>query len=224
MQEKEYLNRYTYLFYLQDILRNERLIFSIPENWEDKNDSYFIRLYKNKLKIKSLFALCFVEYKNASKNAEKYHHWKIYAGNNNGVCIQFDKKNLISQIESFDKKQIKHGDINYRNIGEIKDDIKQKKWDYKVLPFIKRKAFNDEKEYRFIYQSTDQIMYKTITIKRDCIENIFLNPWINKDEFNLIKNMINEIEGCDKITIKQSTCLEYDDWKKAGDNISKIIK
>ena len=92
------LRRYTTLPFLLDILNKKCLTLLDPKNWEDKDDSYYIELYKKSLGLKSILVLCFTE------SVERYHHWKIYSGSlkipcatdcdnviNNGVAFKFSK-------------------------------------------------------------------------------------------------------------------------------------
>jgi hypothetical protein len=111
----EFLNRYTSLPFLLDILQSKTLTMKNPELWEDKNDSYFIKLYKQKSLKETVLVLCFVEYQSKSDMAEKYHNWKIYVGNLDGVCILFDKKQLISSFNGY-----KFDYMSYKQLDKLK--------------------------------------------------------------------------------------------------------
>jgi hypothetical protein len=59
-EEIKRLNRYTNLPVLLDLLEAKRLVLLDPSlSWDDKNDTLIIEAYKEKAKIKNLFALCF---------------------------------------------------------------------------------------------------------------------------------------------------------------------
>lgn len=60
--------RYTTLPFLLDILHEKRLPLLDPASWEDKNDSYYLELYKSGKRLKSVLAICFAEAQ------ETYHH------------------------------------------------------------------------------------------------------------------------------------------------------
>ena len=48
--------RYTSLSILLDILKEKRLTLLDPRNWDDKNDAFYMELYKSKKELKSLLA------------------------------------------------------------------------------------------------------------------------------------------------------------------------
>lgn len=213
-KEKEFLNRYTSLPFLLDTLCNKRLTMVDPARWEDENDSYFMKLYKTKSKQKSVLALCFAE--NKSSTNEKYHNWKIYAGNSSGICIQFFKTKLITCIERF--TEITYNSVTYWTIKRFENDWQNIPWDQ--LPFVKRKAFDGETEFRIIYRNdSEEIMTKDISIDLSCISKIILNPWIPKPVYNSVCKALKAIQGCDNLVVTQTTLLSYERWKKAGEKI-----
>ncbi len=129
------IRRYTDIPVLVYLLKNKKITLLDPITWDDKNDSYFLTIYKEKKNLSSVLALCF------SGAQETYHHWKVFAGNNSGVCIRFNKALLLNSIKKV--KYIKHGPVGYRplkDLGKNKPMISE-------LPFIKRYAFRDECEY-----------------------------------------------------------------------------
>ncbi len=194
---KGYLNRYTSLPFLLDILCNKRLTLVDPAKWEDENNSYFMKLYKAKSEHKSVLALCFAE--SQSSAAEKYHNWKIYAGNSSGVCIQFFKSELISCIKPV--PGINSKSVTYRTIKQIENDCQNTSWCQ--LPFVKRRAFDGETEFRVIYENdSEEIMTKDVSIELSCISRITLNPWIPKSVYNSVCNVIKAIEGCNYLDFK----------------------
>lgn len=195
--------RYTYLPFLLDILYEKRLPLLDPSTWEDKNDSYYLELYKKAEGFKSLLAICFTE------AAETYHHWKIYAGNTSGVCIEFHKQNLIDKIK--EDKDYQSSNIFYRRLNA--EPLSTRK-----LPFIKRIAFKDEQEYRMIYSSQEEITVKYLPIKPGDIESIIINPWVDKSVTLSIKSTIKSIDGCSRINVTKSTVVDNEQWKKQGND------
>jgi hypothetical protein len=123
---------------LLDILNRKSLTIFDPRFWDDKNASYFIELYKKQRRLKSVLALCFAE------AAESYHHWKVYSGSPSHVCIEFTKVYLLSCTEVL--RGIRADYVQYQTIRQLKaNDL-----DISQSPFIKRVAFEDEKEFRLI--------------------------------------------------------------------------
>src|SRR6187455_3028495 len=89
---KERLNRYTSLPVLLDLLSERRITLLSPESWEDRNDAYYLERYKDVRARKSVLAVCF------SMRQETFHHWRIFSSGSAGVCIEFDRERLLSQI------------------------------------------------------------------------------------------------------------------------------
>jgi hypothetical protein len=212
-KEYKYLNRYTSKQHLLDTLKYKRLTLLDPRNWEDTNDSYFLELYKQCTKSKTMLALCFTEYE-----YDKYQYWKIYARKIEGVCIRFDKEKLIKCFDNVTLSGISYNKVDYKTLSELK---KNKHLRCADLPFIKRKAFQDEKEFRFIFESNNEaITNKHVFIGLNCILQITFNPWIDKSTFQSISTEIREIEGCENIKIRQTRIINYKEWKKVGESIA----
>src|SRR5664280_556671 len=130
------IKRYTNLASLVAILKNREFTLLDPSNWEDKNDTHYLKKYKKEKGFRSLYVLCF------TNSPERSHHWKVFAPGADGVCINMNTDKFLSHLESI--KEIKKGEVNYKFIDEVEDE------EIKIdqLPFIKRKAFEDEAEYR----------------------------------------------------------------------------
>src|SRR5215471_8920008 len=63
------------------MLTEKRITLLDPETWDDKNDSHFLRLYRETNQLQSVLALCF------SQHGETYHHWRVFASGASGICI-----------------------------------------------------------------------------------------------------------------------------------------
>lgn len=199
--------RYTELKDLLSILSEGKLALRDTSRWDDKNDKYFLELYKTKKNLASVLVLCFAE------APETYNHWKIYAGKEEGVCIGFNKERLINKIK--DNKNFVHDYVAYRTIKEMRkrgsavDD----------LPFVKRYAYSDEQEYRLVYKSTlEELQAKDISILPEDIEFIEINPWVDAVEADSIKLQIQKIQGFENIKLRQSTVTDNSGWKHFGEN------
>lgn len=91
------------------------------------------------------------------------------------------------------------------------------------LPFMKRKAFKDEKEYRVLYCSLDEkSKIKYIPLAQSDIEKIIINPWVTASVFESVKAVIKSIDGCAKIRVVKSTVVENEQWKMQGDEAIAI--
>ena len=136
---KAYLNRYTTLPVLLDMLMHGRIVLLSPSTWEDRNDSYYLDRYKEVKQFKTVLALCF------SKRRETFHHWKVFSSGLSGVCIEFDRKLLLRSLAGQPGLTLR--DVDYKliqNVHESPPSVED--W-----PFIKRKPYEDEDEFRIVY-------------------------------------------------------------------------
>jgi hypothetical protein len=208
---QQYLRRYTNLPSLISILRERKITLLNPRSWDDKNDAYFLEVYKEKKKFKSVLALCFTQAN------ETYHHWKIFADSSSGVCIFFIRKKLLSALKEY--KDIRSGSVKYYSLREIRSR-KPKVYD---LPFIKRRAFEDDQEFRIIYQSAAVKLSKfDIALPVTCISKIVLSPWIHKNLTDSVNHVLHSIPDCGTIEIERSTIVNNKEWKIIGDSTREL--
>src|ERR1022692_714934 len=125
----KFLRRYTDLPSLIYLLNGRCITLLDPQSWDDQNDSYFLRLYKEQRKLASVLALCF------TRSTETYHHWRVFAGGSSGVCISFHRGELLTAV----KKQsgVRARPVRYLKLNEIRDDPPA----VRDLPFLKRYPF-----------------------------------------------------------------------------------
>ena len=180
------LRRYTSIPSLIDIIHNQALTLLDPGTWTDKNDVYAMNQYRthSPKKIKTLLALCFTEAE------ETFHHWNVFAGNSNGVCIVFDKDALIACIE--ERENCRHGSVTYLKSNEFQFD----KLTIEELPFIKRNGYDDEMEYRVVYEdSLDHRCLAGIPINISCINKIVFPPQIPSALLSSFSEVILRMEN-----------------------------
>lgn len=202
---KKYLRRYTDLPALIYLLREKKITLLDPRSWDDRNDSHYLSLYKDKKKIKSILALCFTQ---ASEN---YHHWRVFAPGSSGVSIKFKRAELIQIFEN-------HSGIKTRKVEYMKlKEIREKNLTADHLPFIKRYAFETEVEFRVIFESIKSNLYKKdIPIPLSCIAKITLSPWVHRSLSKHVIEVLKTIDGCENIEIIRSTLLDNAEWKGIG--------
>lgn len=199
----KYLRRYTDLPSLIYLLSKKKITFLDPQSWDDRNDSYYLSVYKDKRDLNSVLALCFTQ------TPERYHHWKVFAGNSSGICIVFNRDKFLNILKE-KHEEIRMGEVKYLTIDQ-RESIKANIGD---LPFIKRKAFEDDEEYRVIYQSEKRKLSKfDIRIQLNCISEVVLSPWIHYSLSDSIKKLLKSIDGCDELIIKRSTLINNKQWK-----------
>ena len=160
------LRRYTELPFLMEYLSTGRLAFLDPSKWEDGNDRRRLEEYRNLGGFNSIYACCLAEC------SETYHHWKIYSKGLNGVCVEFEKDELI---DSLDQQNCIHKSVQYLN-WEI---LEQTQFALDERPFVKRDVFKDEVEYRIIVTSPEEqrpVLFQNVPLT--ALRKIIINPWM----------------------------------------------
>jgi len=201
----DYLRRYTDIPSLVSILSERKITLLDPSTWDDKNDSRFLELYKNKQRLQSVLALCFTQ------AAETYHHWRVFANGPAGVCIRFERAAFINAIRRIN--QIRMGTVRYLTLKEIRAE----ELELQDLPFLKRAAFEDENEFRLICESSDkERSFLDVRISLSCIVRITLSPWMHKALSTNLKELLHSIRGCSKLDISRSTLIRNEEWYNHG--------
>lgn len=201
----KHLRRYTTLPNLLDILITSEITFSNPDNWDDKNDQYGMKIYKDKKALKTLLALCFTQGK------ESYHHWRVFCGKDDGVCIHFNRELFLPIFKPRDG--FKKNDMQYMksdNLDKIPPPL------VKNLPFLKRKGYIGEQEYRIIYENREKMSEKRMRFDINSIKKIRINPWVSDKGYEAIKETIITLPGCQKLKgiISKSGLVTSDVWKR----------
>ena len=86
------------------------------------------------------------------------------------------------------------------------------------FPFLKRIGFQDEKEFRIIYESATEEKEKVdLPISLSCIDKIVLSPWLHPDVFSQTSKILLSIKGCKQLRIEHSRLTNNEKWKSAGE-------
>ncbi|KHK54110.1 hypothetical protein PI87_16465 [Ralstonia sp. A12] len=198
------LRRYTNIPSLIYLLQNKAITLLSPATWDDTNDSHSLDVYKKKLKLQTVLALCFTE------TSETYHHWHVFAGGNGGACIVFNRGRLLNALDEYEG--IKHQSVEYRTLRQMNDGGAT----VDELPFVKRAGFSDECEFRVVYESaTEKRSSIDMPIPLSAIDSIYLNPWLGRPLVEATKIALNSIADCDGINILRSTLVGSRVWKDA---------
>lgn len=194
------LNRFTTLPVALDLLHRQKLVLLDPVSWDDKNDTEIILEYKRKAKIKSLFALCFTH------NSETIHHWKTFANGPSGCCIEFSARKLT---EIFKKvKGLRHGLVNYHSIQEAG----RLPFKLSEIPFIKRKPYQFEREYRVIWEGNSEAAYQEIDLPLTVINRITFSQQMPEPVFESVKELLVTNYAALKNKISHSTIYLNKNW------------
>jgi hypothetical protein len=201
-----YLRRYTNLPALIYLLREQKITLLDPETWDDKNDSYYLSLYRENKSLKTVLALCFTE------TPETYHHWRVFADGSSGACVRFDRTAFMKAVKKMPGITAKS--VQYLTL----QGIRGKKLKNSDLPFLKRAAYEDEREFRLIYESTNtKRSTLDIPIPLGCIDRVTLSPWVHSTLSKHLKETIREIPGCSKLELVRSTLISNERWKNLGE-------
>lgn len=207
-QTKKFLRRYSNLPSLLHLLTTKSLTFLDPESWDDKNDSLFMRLYKEKRKFDTLLAVCF------SQETETYHHWSVFASGSSGVCVSFKREELLAELEQYEGIQARA--VSYIPLDELKQTSRK----IKNLPFMKRAPFRPESEFRVIFEEKGKPRpFVDIDIPLSCIDRIHLSPWMPRAVAKSVKSVVKSLDGLAEIDIVHSTLIQNDRWAKFGKEV-----
>ena len=179
-----------------------------PKSWDDQNDSFYLSVYKERMQLKTLLALCFTQ------EAETYHHWRVFSGHTGGVCIVFKKDELLTDFSN--ESGIKHQTVEYWMLNKIKQSPPK----VQTLPFIKRNAFKHENEFRIVYESTEKALSAfSVKIRLECIDRVLLSPWMPAPLADATRKLLRKIDGCSTLKINRSTLINNEQWKKVGSDV-----
>src|SRR5215470_7914619 len=183
----KYLRRYTDIPALVYMLTEKRITLLDPDTWDDKNDSYFLRLYRETNQLQSVLALCFTQH------SETYHHWRVFASGASGICITFRREQLLQALRK--QPGVRMGRVKYLKLPETRGS----KPAIRDLPFLKRYPFEQENEFRVIFGSRQKLTSLDIPIPLASIDRITLSPWLHPVFKEHVKNMLWKIEGCEDL-------------------------
>lgn len=230
-QKKQYLYHYLSLNHLISILKNRQLCFCNPEYWDDKNDACFAKLAMPK--GKAIGVICF------TKTRETCTHWKAFASKGIGVKISFLQNELLDSLKKNIEKdeKILDSSIVYKarkNILKTNDT----EIDKSFMPlFLKKSAYNNEKEYRVACIVNARVcedfgkVIRRIEMPLSCISRITISPYVQKsvacDIIKLLKAYIESVKVDSEslnIEVKHSTMMYDQKWQMAGRNLVEQIK
>jgi hypothetical protein len=194
------LNRFTNLPILIDLLERQKLVLLDPASWDDKNDTDIILEYKRKAKIDKLFALCFTH------ENETIHHWKTFSNGPSGCCIEFSADKLIEIFKTV--KGLRHGKVSYKKIN----DAGSMPFDLQSIPFIKRKPYEFEREYRAIWEGKGEVNYLEIDIPISIVRRITFSQQMPEIVFESVKAMLAKNYKSLAGKINRSTIYRNDRW------------
>lgn len=200
------LKRYTELPFVLQLLHSKKLTLVNPSAWDDKNDSHFVQAYRDRKGLGSVLALCLTEAQ------QTYHHWRVFTHGASGACIYFDKAAFVNWIDETDL--LEGREVVYRTLPQIQKQVPK----LEDLPFLKRKAYEHEAEFRLLFVTKKKsVVVQSFDIPIGMIDFILLNPWLPPSTANAIEEVIHRIEGCEHIEVKRATIVKNDAWQQAAE-------
>ena len=208
----DFLNRYTTLPYLIDALHTQSIAMRSPENWEDRNDRFYLERYKERKELTVLLAVCF------TATRERFHHWKCFGDGASGVCIEFRKAKLLKGLAG--RPEFRTREVEYEKVATVEERMP----DVDSWPFLKRLPFMDEREFRIIFESqAADLQEASIPFTSSCIRRITLSPWLAKSAADNVIRSLRSIGGCSNLKVSKSTLLENARWRKAIHRRRRIV-
>lgn len=196
-----FLNRFTTLPFVIDLLTRKQLTLLNPGLWQDYNDRVTMELYRKKKNAQSIYALCL------SDDHETIHHWNTFAAGANGCCIEFNSRKLFECLGNV--SGVSHGKSHYLKIAELG---KLNSAD-ESLPYVKREPFQPESEYRIVAIS-DKPQQTTfdIPVHANVIRRITMSNHLPKTVFESLKEGLRKIAPDYQGRISHSTLFNNSKW------------
>jgi hypothetical protein len=196
--------KYTNLAALIHLLQTRTITLLDPSTWDDKNDAWFMKEFQDITGASTVLAICFAE------SEETYHHWRVFAPGADGVCIEFDKDAVLSAFDG--TAGIRRGPVQYRLIDTLR---RRTRIEPEELPFLKRRPYQPECEYRVIYIENGgrALKSKSFPIQLDWIKRITLSPWMTFDLRDAVAKTLNGIPGCRDLKVARSTLVGNREWQ-----------
>jgi hypothetical protein len=211
MENTSSLKRYTELPFVLQMLQTKTISLLNANSWDDKNDAHYVECYRKKSKLKSVLALCLTE------ASQTYHHWKIFSQGASGACIYFKRADFLEWLAETDGLEGRK--VVYKNLKQLSEEVGSGKIELKDIPFIKRKAYQHESEFRLIFESGKLRKVETFSFPLSMIDRVVLNPWLPQSTVASLKLLIGAIDGCENIPVFRATIVQNDEWRKLADTI-----
>ncbi|MDR2489813.1 MAG: hypothetical protein LBD20_00245 [Spirochaetaceae bacterium] len=141
-QDNLRLCHYTSLANLIAILEDDKLTLRSPARWDDRNDAASMEAFRRKTGAAQVCAVSF------ASGDEQIHHWFNYACKTYGGCIHFNTAALLAALDAI--PGLIHRPIRYIPQEEISAK-KLAALPPEDLPFIKRRPYEAEQEYRVLW-------------------------------------------------------------------------
>jgi hypothetical protein len=203
----EYVKRYTRLKHALAALKSKKLVLPSPSKWDDSNDQEFVKLYQQYVGAKPVYAMC------CTMSPERYHHWRIFTEKDDadGVCMELRRLPLQKALNRI--RGVRAEPVEYVTIKKMRETGLHRPED---LPFIKRRGYRDEREWRILATSAEnQQNLLELPFEVEWVHRIILNPWMPEREREsarrILKPLIRKPARVTATFLTNST-----EWKDLG--------
>lgn len=99
------------------MLSNRQLSLLNSDFWDDRNDRYFMNLYKEHHDIASLYALC------ASLSYETYLHWRVFTAGAERGCVEILRAPLEQDMRK--NPSVRFDEVKYLTLKDLAKNTEQ---------------------------------------------------------------------------------------------------
>ena len=197
------LCHYTSLSKLVSILEQDKLEFGDPAGWEDKNDAASVEAYRRTSGAERIRVL------SLASGDEQIHLWFEYAHKEYGACIHFKTPALLAALKK--EKRFICGPIRYTPRDKLSaQELKAHtpvEW-----PFIKRRPYENEQEYRVLWTGGPDETPPAIPLA-GLLDSITLAPGLPSPCNTVLQKMLsaNYAEKY-RLKVQSSRLLNSPDW------------
>ncbi|RYD40968.1 MAG: hypothetical protein EOP83_34550 [Verrucomicrobiaceae bacterium] len=195
---------------MMDMLRHERITLLSTDKWADQNDRHTMEVYAARKKTPSVVAYCMTE------AAETAHHWQLFAGHDFGACVVFKKAEFTDFIRN--RRGLRCENIDYWTLARLE---REQPISVEVLPFIKRAAFEAEREVRIIADHDASLDGPTqhVSIRRSLIDRIVFSPFAVRSLVENAKDVMLDFKGCSTVRFVHSALMNNRKWMREADKV-----
>lgn len=187
------------------MLTKRELHLGKPQNWQDRNDGKLLELFSTNSGCVEIRATCL------TSAADRFHFWAVFGQCKKGVCLWFDKAELMQDIAC--DETLRSGFVRYESAKTLAQ------LEPAEIPFTKREQYADEREFRVMktYSSSnpgmDGFKFSAASLKR-----VYLNPWLNPAEVKQEKQRLAQLlqSDLDHVEIRQNRALKNLGWIEAA--------
>lgn len=209
-ENKNQLKHYTSVSTLYKIL-DSGFMFQDGKSWDDDNDRYTLQMYRDYISPQNVLALCFCD------GAGNAYHWTALGKIDSNdpyseikCSIVLNKDTFLKHIDSVNG--ISHHEMMYCKNNQVAEHQMED------LPYLKRKEFSVENEYRVIYMGDKSEFFLSGIIPY--IDKIVIGL-CDKEDFDRIKQHIVTTSHINEAKITQNLLKGSEEW---NDNVDVIVQ